>query len=145
MPLSLKHQLQRWTVHQLNRLGFTNITLTTPLPTRGDGSTFDLHADADPDSDLRPLSSPYAETLMADFRAGSESGSGGLVESEAGAVVSKAKVVGTVRRDGWSRSREGLGSGEGDEGDGFGFVGGRVLLFGALIGVLVLWVVGMVG
>ncbi|KAK2752819.1 hypothetical protein FQN55_005951 [Onygenales sp. PD_40] len=70
MPLSLKHQLQRWTVHQLNRLGFTNITLTTPLPTRGDGSTFDLHADADPDSDLRPLSSPYAETLMTDFRAG---------------------------------------------------------------------------
>ncbi|KAK2801140.1 hypothetical protein FQN50_007869 [Emmonsiellopsis sp. PD_5] len=85
MPLSLKHQLQRWTVHQLNRLGFTNITLTTPLPTRGDGSTFDLHADAD--SNLRPLSSPYAETLMADDGAGS--GSGGLVESQ-------AKVVRTV-------------------------------------------------
>ncbi|PGH30481.1 hypothetical protein GX50_06772 [[Emmonsia] crescens] len=50
MPLSIKHQLQRWTVQQLHRIGFTNVTLSTPLPTRGDGSTFDI----DDDYDARP-------------------------------------------------------------------------------------------
>ncbi|OJD23579.1 hypothetical protein ACJ73_05067 [Blastomyces percursus] len=47
MALSIKHQLQRWTVQQLHRIGFTNVTLSTPLPTRGDGSTFDMDEDYD--------------------------------------------------------------------------------------------------
>ncbi|EGE80789.2 hypothetical protein BDDG_03730 [Blastomyces dermatitidis ATCC 18188] len=45
MALSIKHQLQRWTVQQLHRIGFTKVTLSTPLPTRGDGSTFDMDDD----------------------------------------------------------------------------------------------------
>ncbi|PGH18524.1 hypothetical protein AJ79_00301 [Helicocarpus griseus UAMH5409] len=59
MTLSLKHQLQRWTVHQLHRIGFTNVTLATPLPTRGDGSTFDIDIDDDHD-DMRPEHGPVA-------------------------------------------------------------------------------------
>ncbi|PGH27380.1 hypothetical protein AJ80_00858 [Polytolypa hystricis UAMH7299] len=63
MALSLKHQLQRWTVIQLRRIGF-DVTISTPLPTRGDGSTFDMHLPAfppPPPPPPSPLSSPSDE------------------------------------------------------------------------------------
>ncbi|KLJ10649.1 hypothetical protein EMPG_13979 [Blastomyces silverae] len=77
MALSIKHKLQRWTVQQLHRIGFTNVTLSTPLPTRGDGSTFDMDEDYDTRSaQLRGQHGHPRTHSHADINEGSRAGPG---------------------------------------------------------------------
>ncbi|OAX82227.1 hypothetical protein ACJ72_03420 [Emergomyces africanus] len=45
MVLSIKHRLHRWTVQRLQRIGFTNVIISTPRPTWGDGSPVDIDDD----------------------------------------------------------------------------------------------------